>query len=109
MTRPCTVFRIAALIIGIGLLFTPRDASGQEPVTSRLKMTIGGFIKPEFIYHTTRGGGATGFVSGSFVPIAQKNTLAGDNGMFMADAIESRFNFTLTAPDWHGINLNPAA
>ncbi len=103
MMQRRTLPLMGALLIVLALLSAPWSARAQEPVASRLKMSIGGFIKPEFIYHSTRAGGAPGFVAGSLAVIPQKNTLAGDNGMFMADAMESRFNFTLTAPDWRGL------
>lgn len=90
-------------LVALGFLALAESSPAQEPVTSRLKLAIGGYIKPEFIYHDKRLGGVTGGISGAFSAVPQHNTVAGDNGSFKADTVESRLNFTLTAPDWRGI------
>jgi len=99
---------LLALLMGAGTLALAWDAAAQEPVTSRLKLSIGGYIKPEFIYRTNNGGVAfVGAIPGSqnfgFSIVPQKNTIAAANGSFVAASNETRFNFTLTAPDWRGL------
>jgi hypothetical protein len=105
-------YRIAPLLgfllLPVAIVAWPSSASAQEPVTSRLKLSIGGYIKPEFIYRTNNGGvGFAGAIPGAqnfgFAIVPQKNTIAGSNGSFVAAANETRFNFTLTAPDWRGL------
>ncbi len=100
------------LLLVVGTLALPWAASAQEPVTSRLKLSIGGYVKGEMMYRTASGGVAfAGAIPGQqnfgFVAVAQPNTLAHDNGQFTANANETRFNFTMTAPDWRG--LKPTA
>lgn len=95
-------------LLVVGTLALPWAASAQEPVTSRLKLSIGGYIKPEFVYRTAAGAvGLAGSVPGTqnfgFTAVPQANTLGHDNGLFSAIANETRFNFTLTAPDWRGL------
>ncbi len=97
-----------AVLFSLGILAIAPYAWAQEPVTSRLKLAIGGYIKPEFIYKTNDGGvGLAGAIPGAqnfgFAVVPQHNTLAGDNGRFVAAANESRFHFTITAPDWRGL------
>ena len=99
---------LLALLVGAGSLALAGEAAAQEPVTSRLKLSIGGYIKPEFIYRTNNGGIAVaGGIPGSqnfgFTTVPQKNTIAGENGQFIAASNETRFNFTLNAPDWRGL------
>jgi hypothetical protein len=99
---------LLALLVGAGTLALAWDAAAQEPVTSRLKLSIGGYIKPEFIYRTNNGGiGFAGSIPGAqnfgFSITPQKNTIAGSNGQFIAAANETRMNFTLNAPDWRGL------
>ncbi len=96
------------LLLVAGVLALPWVASAQEPVTSRLKLSIGGYIKPEMMYRTNSGATAfSGAIPGTqnfgFSAIAQHGTIAGQNGEFAAFANETRFNFTLTAPDWRGL------
>ncbi len=99
-----TTCLMALFLLALGTLAFPWSVHGQQPVTSRFKLNIGGYIKPEFIYHSTRTAGFFGpGGSGVSAVVPQHNTLAGDNGSFSADAVESRFNFTITAPDWRGI------
>ncbi len=99
---------LLALLVGAGSLALAWDAAAQEPVTSRLKLSIGGYIKPEFIYRTNNGGvGFVGAIPGAqnfgFSIIPQKNLIASSNGSFVAASNETRFNFTLNAPDWRGL------
>ncbi len=99
---------LLVLLFAAATLALPWAASAQEPVTSRLKLSIGGYIKPEFIYRTNAfttapGGSMPGTQNFGFSPIAQKGTAGGDNGLFVAAANESRFAFSLTAPDWRGL------
>ncbi len=95
------------LLLAVGTLGLPWAASPQEPVTGRLKVSIGGFLKPEFVYHSTRvgaAGGSFGLAGGgvsTVVPVP--HTFGGDNGAFSATAAGSRLNLTLSAPDWRGI------
>jgi len=94
------------------MLLAAWAAEAQEPVTSRLKLSIGGYIKPEMVYKTASGtpglaGSVPGVQNFGFTAVPQHNTLGHDNGEFAAVANETRFNFTLTAPDWRG--LKPTA
>jgi len=103
---------LLVLLLVAGTLALPWVASAQEPVTSRLQMSIGGYIKPEILYKTDAGGPSVagnpeGVSNFGFTPVPQKNTLAGGNGTFSLNANESRINFTMTAPDWRG--LKPSA
>lgn len=96
------------LLLGLGMLTIPWSGSAQDPVTSRFKLSIGGSIKPEFIYRTNNGGvGFAGAIPGAqnfgFAVVPQHNTTAGDNDQFIAAANESRFQFTINAPDWKGL------
>ena len=97
------------LLLAVGTLALPWAASAQEPVTSRLKLSIGGYIKPEFMYRTNAGAVAAGGVQfgvsnfGFTNTATQKNTVGGANGTGTFSAAETRLNFTLTAPDWRGI------
>lgn len=95
---------MAGLLLSLGVVaFAPR-AAGQEPVTSRFKLAIGGYIKPEFVYRDKGGtGAATGNIAGGSTVVAPNGTLAGANGEFIGSTAESRFNFALTAPDWRGM------
>ncbi len=103
---------IMVMLLVVGTLALPWVVSAQEPVTSRLKLSIGGYIKPEFMYRTNNGGNAlSGTIPGiqnfGVGAVPQHGTIAGENGQFVATAAETRFNFTLTAPDWRG--LKPTA
>lgn len=96
------------VLLAAATLALPWAASAQEPVTSRLKLSIGGYIKAEMVYRTNSGAiGLAGAIPGTqnfgFAAIPQKNTVGGANGEFAAFANESRFNFSLTAPDWRGL------
>lgn len=98
MRRP-TRLLLALGVLLPAMLFLAWAAEAQEPVTSRLKMSIGGYIKPEFMYSDTNQGGT----QAQTLVIPPNGTVAGDNGHLTFSAQESRLNFTLTAPDWRGI------
>lgn len=90
------------------LLLLALPAAAQEPVTSRFKLSIGGYIKAEAMYRTNNGGiGFAGSIPGTqnfgFAVVPQHNTVAGTNGQFDMFANESRFQFTINAPDWRGL------
>jgi hypothetical protein len=98
---------VASLLVA-GTLALAWDASAQEPVTSRFKLSIGGYIKAEMMYRTNNGGVALGgSIPGTqnfgFGGVPQKDTIAGKNGQFDAFTNESRFAFTINAPDWRGM------
>lgn len=97
-----------AALVAAGTLAMAWGASAQEPVTSRFKLSIGGYIKPELLYRTNVagvgiGGNPIGISNFGFAVVPQKNTLAGDNGTMSVNVNESRFNFTINAPDWRGM------
>jgi hypothetical protein len=99
---------LLALLLVAGTLALAWDASAQEPVTSRLKLSIGGYIKPEFIYRTSNGAIIPGAVqfgvnNFGFSPTAQPGTVAHDNGSATFSLSETRIAFTMSAPDWRGI------
>ncbi len=99
---------LLAVLVGVGTLALAWEAAAQEPVTSRLKLSIGGYIKPEFVYRTNNGtpgfaGSVPGVQNFGFSATPQKNTTGGTNGEFAAASNETRFNFTLNAPDWRGL------
>ena len=103
---------LLALLLVAGTLALPWAASAQEPVTSRLQMSIGGYIKPEFMYRTNAAaagvaGNPFGVSNFGFAVVPQKNTTAGANGTMNFSANETRLGFSLTAPDWRG--LKPTA
>jgi hypothetical protein len=97
------------VLLVAGTLALPWAASAQEPVTSRLKLSIGGYIKPEIMYRTNAGGIAAGgnsfgISNFGFTGVPQKNNgPAATNGTFSINANETRFGFALTAPDWRGL------
>ncbi len=90
---------LLAFLLVAGTVAMAWDASAQEPVTSRFKLSIGGYIKPEFAYsdHNSPGG------PGQTLTVQPPGTVAYNNGGYVASTQESRFNFTLSAPDWRGI------
>jgi hypothetical protein len=100
---------LLVLLLVAGTLALPWAASAQEPVTSRLKLSIGGYIKPEIMYRTNSGaigagGNSFGISNFGFAAIAAKNNGAGaTNGTFSIQANESRLGFSITAPDWRGL------
>ena len=99
---------LLALLLVAGTVAMAWDASAQEPVTSRFKLSIGGYIKAEALYKTNSGGfGFAGSIPGTqnfgFTAVPQHNTAAGENGQFNMLANETRFQFTINAPDWRGL------
>lgn len=98
----------AAALMAAGTLALAWDASAQEPVTSRFKLSIGGYIKPEILYRTNFGGvgvagNSFGISNFGFAVVPQKNTVGGDSGTMSVNVNESRFGFTINAPDWRGM------
>lgn len=99
---------LLAVFLAAGTVAMAWDASAQEPVTSRFKLSIGGYIKAEAMYRTRNGGVAyAGSIPGTqnfgFAIVPQNQTIAGENGQFDMFANESRFQFTINAPDFRGM------
>ena len=81
-------------------------AFADEPVMSKFKMSIGGFVKLDYVYNSTDLGSNAGMLAPASGQIPRTSTPAGNSDQSIFTARQSRLWFKVAGPELYGAKTN---
>jgi hypothetical protein len=81
-------------------------AFADEPVMSKFKMSIGGFIKLDYVYNSTDLGSNAGMLAPASGLIPRTSSAAGQSDQSIFTARQSRLWFKVAGPELYGAKTN---
>ena len=91
---------VAASIMVSGTAFA------DEPVMSKFKMSIGGFVKLDYVYNSTDLGQTAGMLAPGSGLIPRTSSAAGQSDQSEFTARQSRLWFKVAGPELYGAKTN---
>jgi hypothetical protein len=81
-------------------------AFADEPIMSKFKMSIGGFVKLDYVYNSTDLGSNAGMLAPASGLIPRTSTPAGNSDQSIFTARQSRLWFKVAGPELYGAKTN---